>query len=158
MTDDATNASPPQAKPNRKLFPAQMTPAEHIRLEYVAEPEAGTTIAEMQEPAYWAHVAGSLRVGARIEVRPKDGTWWGELLVRAIQPFSVVVHVLRTVDFVPKAEVGGVDVPDGYEVRSLGRRGWAVQRSADNVELSRGHPTQEAAAAWLTGHMRALAA
>lgn len=159
MSDTATLEAPaPQAKPNRKLFPGQLVTAEYHRGDHVAMPEAGTTLKEMTDPAYWAHVARTVRPWDRIEVRPKDGTWWAELLVRAVEPFTVVVHVLRSAEFNRPAALEPLGPPDGYEFQSKGSRGWAVIRTSDKQTLQQNLPTEEAAGAWLHAYLRKVAA
>lgn len=148
------------AKPNRKLLPPQFLDAEYQRRDTIAKPEAGTTLLEMQDPAYWANVAKTLKPMDRIEVRPADGTWWAELLVRVVEPQSVRVHVLRTVEFHKPARAdASPDVADGYEVKHRGaQRGWCVIREHDAAVLVEKQASHEAAVAWLTGHLRTLAA
>ncbi len=144
-------------KPNRKLFPGQIAYAEYKRGDHIAEPEAGTTLEEMTDPSYWAHVARGMRVWDRIEIRPKDGSWWAELLVRAVEPFTVVVAVLRQQTFISAPALAAMIPPDGYELKAQGNKGWAVIRTSDKAQLVAGQPTQESASAWLAGHLRKVA-
>lgn len=149
------------ARPNRKLLAPYFLDAEYQRRDMIARPEPGTTLAEMEVPAYWGNVAAVLRPLDRIEVRPADGSWWAELLVRVVEPQSVKVYVLRHVEFDrPMATTSLVETeaPEGYEYRHRGpARQWAVMRLADNTCLIEKHPSREAAAAWLSAHLRKLA-
>lgn len=156
MSDTKTGALP-AAKPNRKLLERQFTVAENVRQEIVIMPEIGTTMEEMQNPAYWSHVASRLRAWDRIEVRPADGTWWAELVVRVVQPFAVRVHVLRLVKF-PDAQraAAGSDVPPGYVISQRGARGWTVVRETDNEVLKDKEQTRGHAVAWLDAYLAAL--
>lgn len=146
-------------KPNRKLLPGQMQSAEFQRQDMIVRPEAGTTIEEMLNPAYWVHVARGFKVFDRIEVRPVDGGWWAELLVRVVEPFTMVTQVLRLV----KLETAGgtlaadITAPDGYEFKHRGPKGWAVVRLSDGAELKAAESSKESAAAWLAGHLRKVA-
>lgn len=144
---------------NRKLLEPQFQDAEYQRRDVIARPEAGTVLEEMIDPAYWANVAKSLRPMDRIEVRPADGTWWAELLVRTVASMAVRVHVLRHVEFNPTvSNEPAVIVPDGYSIKHRGARLWCVIRTGDNSVLIERQATQEAAIAWLMGHLRSLAA
>jgi hypothetical protein len=144
---------------NRKLLPDQFQDAEYQRRDMIARPEAGTKLDELLDPAYWANVSAAVRQSDRIEVRPADGSWWAELLVRAVSSQSVAVHVLRHVEFDKTAKAEPLPpTPSGYDLKYRGNRGWCVIRLADNQSLAEKQPTQEAAAAWLAGHLRLLAA
>lgn len=142
-------------KPNRKLLPAQCVSAEYCRRDMIASPEAGTSIDDMLVPAYWAHVARELRALDRIEVRPADGTWWAELLVRVVEPVAVRVYVLRYERFAPVAAVTA-EAPPGYTVRFRGAERFVVIRDADGEVVHSKEPTKEHALAWLSGHLRRL--
>jgi hypothetical protein len=146
-----------QSKPNRKLLPNQLPVAENEYRNLVARPEAGTTLLEMQNPAYWAHVAKMLRGGDHIEVWPADRSWWAELLVLVVEPFAVVVHVLREASFHSAGvALADIEAPEGYEFKHRGAKGWAVMRLDDKTELQGGHSSKEAAAAWLSAHLRKI--
>src|SRR5258708_7667818 len=128
--------------------------------------EAGTTIDEMLDPAYWANVANRLNVrpqgiGANVPdivyVSPADGSWWAELLVRDVAPFTALVHVLRHIEFDKKAAAIPSKVPDGYDIRNRGKNGWQVVRKSDNVVLKEGLATQATAAAYLDTHLKTFA-
>lgn len=147
-----------QNKPNRKLGVHELVTAEHSRTEYVATPEIGTTFEEMACPGYWASVAKGLRAYDRIEIRPADGSWWAELLVRNVEPFSAVVFPLQYIaDFSPKsADDPAGEVPDGYEIVFRGRAKHSVKRLVDNVFLQDGLATKADAARWLKNHLERL--
>lgn len=145
------------AKPNRKLMEMQLIGAEYQRQELIATPEAGTTLQEMENPEYWSHVAKRLKVWDQIEVRPHDGAWWAELLVRAVQPFAVRVHILRMVQFEDNRKAAEqADIPAGYEVVNRGTRGWAVVRESDREVLREREQSRALAVMWLKGHLLAL--
>jgi hypothetical protein len=155
MSETKTAPAGP-AKPNRKLLETQFANAETCRRDVVVTPEAGTTLEEMVNPLYWSHVAKGLKAWDRIEVRPADGTWWAELLVRVVQPFAVRVHVLRHAEFRRGGGIEAGEVPAGYEVRNRGRDGWAVIRSDDKAVLKEKEPSREHALAWLAASLRSL--
>lgn len=146
-------------KPNRKLAVHELPAAEYQRMDWIAKPERGTTLDEMLVPAYWAHTAKSLKPLDRIEVRPGDGEWWAELLVRAVEPAAVKVHVLRHIEFDRKVSVAAsaVEAPEGYEFKFRGKRAWCVIRLSDNVILKEDEHSKPAIAAWLDRHLAVLA-
>jgi len=152
----ASDAKAAGAKSSRKVRDGEMQPAEYIRQDMIVRPEVGTTLEEMLAPEYWAHVAKRLKVYDRIEVRGAYGEWWAELLVRVVEDFSVVVHVLRVERF--GADVPGEEsaIPDGFKIYGRGRAGWIVKRLADNLDISEGHKSREFAAAWLRDHVKRL--
>lgn len=163
MSETETLPAPPAAqapiagKPNRKLLETQFADAEYNRRDMIATPEAGTSIVEMLNPLYWSHVHKRLKAWDRIEVRPSDGTWWAELIVRVVQPFAVRVHVLRHEHFGARGTVEAVaEVPAGYEVRNRGRDGWAVIRTEDKAVLKDKEPSRDHAVAWLVASLKSL--
>lgn len=146
-----------KAKPNRKILVPYLTAAEYQRNEWVAKPEAGTSLEEMLVPAYWANVAKTMKQWDRVEVRPADGSWYAELLVRVVEPFAVLVHVLRRVEFKPTLKAKSeIDVPEGYEIKFRGKAGWCIVRNDDNTILKEKEDSKEAALVWLQAHLRAL--
>lgn len=155
-----------KAKPNRKLREVEIVAAEYSRLDSIATPERGTTIAEMLVPGYWAQVSGPgeehdggkrMQPWQRIEVRPADRSWWAELLVVATGPFAAKVELLRHKDFAPAKARGSLDVPEGFEVKHRGRNGWCVIRLVDSQPLKEGLESQAAAALWADNHAKTFA-
>jgi hypothetical protein len=144
-------------KPNRRIIQHELQSAEYKRRDLIAQPEAGTTLAEMLDPNYWTHVAKQLQPGDRIDVRPADGSWFAELLVRAVAPFAAKVHVLQHVEFDAQAATERAPDPEGYELKHRGKNGWCVVRSVDKVVLTQEHPSAEAARLWLTQHLAKVA-
>src|SRR3546814_12462017 len=86
-----------------RLRADRFTTAEHRRLVWVAEVEAGTTPADLEAPSYWAHVAHMLKPALgdkrlqinKIEAYAEAGSWYAEALVRRIGASEVFVTVLR---------------------------------------------------------------
>ena len=144
------------AKPNRKLLEHQAKTAEYVRTDWIVMPEAGTTLTEMEDSAYWANVAKKMRPFDRIEVRFADGRLWAELLVTVVEPFSVMVHTLRKVELAARLSEADFAVPAGYDVMNRGRAGWAVVRLSDKMVLREGEKTREAAILWLRSHLMHL--
>lgn len=54
---------------------------EYKRQEWIAAPASGTTLEQVLNPLYWAHISGQVNVGDRIDVCPADQAWFAQLLV-----------------------------------------------------------------------------
>lgn len=146
----------PVVRPNRRIKESQMAVAEYARQDLIVTPEQGTTIEEMQAPEYWVHIARRLRPMDRIEVRPADGMWWAELLVRVVETMAVRVHVLRLEVFGRTEGMTEIDIPDGYSVEHRGLEQWCVKRHSDQEIIHRREPSRLHAIAWLHGHLGRL--
>ncbi len=133
--------------------------AEFKRTIYLATPEAGVTLEQIQKPEFWAHVSHRLKAMDRLEVQPEDNSYFAELLVLSASRISANVKLLRHVD------LGGVVVePDdaadcGMEVKWAGGVAkFRVIRKSDNVKVRDGFETKAAATEWMHEHAKALAA
>lgn len=145
-------------KSNRKLLEGEFGFAEYRRQDLIVFPAVGTSIDDMLKPDYWVHVASKMKALDRIEVRPSDGQWWAEMLVQVVEPGAVKVMVLRAVDFSRAASPEAQPVPDGYTIKWRGAARWGVIRDEDKFVLHEGENSREGAEAWLTVHLRKLAA
>jgi hypothetical protein len=63
------------------LNPQRRYQAEQARNDWVVNAEAGTTINDVLNPAYWAHVAQDFTDYDHVEVRLETGEWVLELTV-----------------------------------------------------------------------------
>lgn len=140
------------AKPNRKLAQHEVHSAEYKRRDLIATPEVGTSLDEMLEPAYWAHVAKQLQPWDRIDVRAADGTWFAELLVVAVANQAAKVHLLQHVDLGRPAATQ-VELPAGYELKARGKAGWCVIRVSDKAVIVEGAGSPADARAALIAHL-----
>lgn len=128
-----------------KILKNRLTESEFSRVVWTAQPEAGTTLADMVQPEYWAHVAKFLKPGARIEVQPEDHTWFAELYVRSVKDQAAVVHVLRAVTF----DEAPVQSATAYTVKFCGAAKWRVYRASDNAVMVEKLDTRELADQWI---------
>jgi hypothetical protein len=146
------------AKPNRKLLEPQLVAAEYHENPWIATPGQGTTIADMLVPEYWGNVAARMRRGDIIRVRPADFTWFAELIVLAVGPFTAKVFRLRHFEFDAKPEATVLAIPAGYDVKHRGKNGWCIIRKSDNAVLKESEPSQASAVLWLDNHLKTFAA
>lgn len=73
---------PDEAKKSVQINPMRVKLAEVDRQDWVATAEMGTTLEQIIEPSYWAHMASRLKPYDHIEVRVDDGIWLAQLLVK----------------------------------------------------------------------------
>lgn len=142
----------------RKLHASRCQLAEQARNVYSAVVESGTTMEEVKEPSFWAHVSGprNFRPLDRIEVMPEDGVFWAELLVLSAGPMFAKVHVLRHHEI---GEVGTSSLSDAFQVGWKGPvRQFAVIRAKDNAIMQDKFQTREAALGWLADNAKSMAA
>lgn len=143
-----------------QLAPNRLMLAEHAHQSYVAYPETGTPPDALLDPKYWAHYSVNpntdMKPGDIVLVKPEDGTYFMELIVRAKAAGGVKMAKLRLVEL-DKSDPGE-DLGD-YEVKWSGNRlKWRVIRKSDKRELVNGIETQDAARDWLREHKKAFAA
>ena len=128
-----------------KLLQKQIKPSEFIRTVWSAQPEPGTTLNDMLQPEYWAHVSKTLKQGDRIEVTDAGNAWFAELFVRSASANDAKVVVLRSNVFDTPAKA---DDGDPYEIKHRGGAGWSVVRKSDKkVVFEKGATRDEAEAA-----------
>ena len=149
-----------------KLAAAQLQPAEHARMVWVALPAAGTPFDAILKPEYWAHVAKALKAGHEIVVRPPEGHYYATLLVRDAGALWAKVAVLHKHEFnkpeaAAEAAGAGADAvapdTDGFEIRPVGGLGYCVVRLSDKQRVYEGGKTKADAARWLQEHLAAVA-
>lgn len=122
-----------------KLLGNELRLAEYDRVLMVARPVAGTVLADMLPPEYWAHVVKNLRQGSRIEVLPAEGTWFAELFVRSVEEKAAHVFVLRFVDFDAEESAPVVEGEAPYTMKFCGPVAkFRVTRVSDNETMIEG--------------------
>ena len=127
------------------ILSSQITMGEYARNVWVCKPAEGVTIADMQDPTYWVHVAKQMRVGDHIEAMAFDGSWYVEFIVRSRGDLEVVVGEIRSIEFKPVAPRNESE----YEIKFCGPIvKWRVTRLSDKVAVKEGL-TKDEAQAWL---------
>lgn len=114
---------------------------------------AGTPFEHVLEPAFWANVARKLKMGDKLIVLPRDGAWYGELLVwDAGQNWAHVSggHQVRP------AFGNAPGVADEFEVVTDPVDGVCVKRKATGTVLKKNLPNAEDARRWIISHQKAL--
>lgn len=142
----------------RKLHASRCQLAEQARNVYSAVLESGTTMDELKEPSFWAHVSGpkNFRPMDRIEVMPEDGTFWAELLVLNAGPMFAKVYVMRHHEI---GEVGTSSLSDAFQIGWKGPvRQYAVIRAKDNTIMQDKFASRETAMGWLAENAKSMAA
>lgn len=137
------------------LHPGRKQLAESARNLWVANAEAGTTIQDVLQTAYWAHVASELRTYDHIEVRLETGEWVAELLVVSQGLNWAKVHMLHFHDL-----NGASEAPPDSQLHEVKWRGpqhkFCVVRLSDSAVLQAGME-KEQAYAWMKAHERTVA-
>ncbi len=135
--------------PNRKVL------AESARNVWVVNAEAGTTLQDVLQPAFWAHCASTLRPYDHIEVRLETGEWVAELMVLSQGLTWAKVHVMHHYDLAMSQEA-----PPESQKHQIKWRGphlkWSVIRIADSSVLQEGME-KEQAQDWLRNYERTVA-
>jgi len=140
------------------LTPTRIKLAEFDRSTYAINPPAGSEFEEVLDPRYWAHLAGQLRVGDVLEVKPDDMSWWALLLVTQVGLVQANVAVL-----IGPVQIDGADVAPDPELEDHvlrfagGRMRWCVLRVSDREYVFSGG-TRDEAVAWMESRAAAVAA
>ena len=125
--------------------------ADYIRNVFAITPPPGVTIEDMKERAYWTNVAASLTPMSRIEVLPRDGSFFAEFIVTASGKNWAEVILRDFVELVKHipAELKSVK----YKVLFQGGDdGWAVIRNSDKVVLGNGFDNSAEAQTWMEAY------
>lgn len=127
---------------------------ESKRQDWVVEAEEGTTVEDVLDPLYWAHVAARFTPYDRIEVRIDTGEWMLDLIVLQAARNYARVHVLTKYELVDaSAEVPGAAIKHRVEWKGTHKK-WCVIRNADSALVQAELQTKELANEWLTNHER----
>lgn len=131
--------------------------AEYARNIWCATSEHGTLESDLLRPEYWAHVAHLLKQGDRIEVECEDLSYFAEFYVKAAGKNWTQVHTLRFVHLESSSEKPIQE--NEYIVQWKGKIAkWCVIRVKDKAVVHEGEDSQAAAVAWMTDHLKAMAA
>jgi hypothetical protein len=135
------------------LNPQRMGLAEQVRQDWVVNAEQGTSVADVMDPQYWAHMAAHLQPWDRIDVRLETGEWLLELLVINKGRNWAQVHMLAQHDLETRAET--MPAAQKHKVEWKGpQHKWCVIRLADSEMIQRELGSKEAANAWLSTYER----
>lgn len=164
----AKTPTEPAAKTEAPAKPDRFTPlsesefytsVEFVMPQTAARPPVGTKLEHILKPEWWANIRGKYQqftAGAIVQVYPKDGAWWAEVLVEQAGQGFARVKLLRHVELDPAAAVALV--PDGYDIHPLPSGSYRAMRIKGGVILSDRCRTFEDALTEVRQDMRMLAA
>lgn len=128
--------------------------AEQVQQRFYCTPEAGTTMAEMQAPEFWAHVAQIVSPGAEIVAVPEDLSSYSRFFVVTKGPAALVVKLLEHVSL---QGAGVEDDTDDYEIRFEGSIAkHRVYRKSDGQMMVEGISRKAEAQQWIVNHVAGL--
>jgi hypothetical protein len=146
-----------KAKTARILNPQRMGLAEQLRQDWVVNAEEGTTVEEVLDPQYWAHMAVQMQPMDRIDVRLETGEWMLELLVINTGRNWAQVNLLHKYELVQRSET--LPAAQKHRIEWKGPQlKWAVIRVADNEVIHKELASKAAAAEWLGSYERTTGA
>lgn len=140
------------------LNPQRMGLAEQMRQDWVVNAEEGTSVQDVLDPGYWAHMAQHLQLYDHIEVRLETGEWILDLIVLDVgrtyaRVYLANKHSFDEVDTAPP--VGAIT----HKVEWKGpQRKYVVIRNSDSAALQEGFATKPEALAWMENHIKVSAA
>ena len=136
------------------LNPQRMGLAEQMRQDWVVNAEEGTTIQDVLDTGYWAHMAAQLQQYDHIEVRLETGEWILDLIVLDIGRNYARVYVAHKHDF---ADVD-LKAPSGAITPKVEWKGpqrkYVVIRISDSAPLQEGFASKPEALAWMENHIK----
>ena len=141
-------------KSARILDPQRFGLAEAMRQDWVVNADEGTTVQEILDPAYWAHIASQFHVFDHVEVRLETGEWILDLIVLDVGRNYARVYVAAKHDF---AEISNEKTSSAitHKVEWKGpQRKHVVIRLADSAALMEGFSNKTDAIAWMENHIK----
>ncbi len=142
-----------------KLMERNLHSADFARQCFRVTPPAGTTIDEMLEPDYWAHVARRITPHDIVEVVPEDGAFYARLFVVNSEKLWVKMAKLEYVEF---GEIATVKTPatEKFEAKFGGANvKWRVHNKSDNsLAAQDSFQTRTEAEKWIEQHAKQMAA
>lgn len=130
--------------------------AEFWRTVYAINPEAGTTVEEMLEEKFWAHVSRSLKPWDLIEARAEDGSFYAVFLVRDAGRTWAKVSLIQAVQLEPDAEKADGGTKDYISKWTGPHTKWRVVRVADKSTMKENFADKESANKWIVEHEKAI--
>ena len=137
-----------------QLSPTRMKSAEYERVVYVVTVPVGTNKDDMENPAFWSHVAMKLKPWDRLEVRCDDGAFFAEYLILACDRLWAKVKELSFVELNAK-ETELTDVSE-YKIQWKGPHlKFCVIRTKDGGMLKERMEKDEASL-WLKEYLNTV--
>lgn len=154
----------PAVAPKQRIRSSVFGVQSYMFTRWSAELTEAQTIEDALDPTFWADIAHKIigedkakpkGRGDIIEVRKLDTGLYAELLIVETGPGFIRTQVIRS------AEQASVDIPEKSPLGTkwnVGTKRHDVVRKADGVVLAGNFQTKSAAAAWITDHLKKLAA
>ena len=145
-----------EMKRDVKLNPSGATPADGIRNIWAVTSEYGVTKADIENPAYWAHVAAKFRPRDKIEIMAADGSFYAEYFVTSCDKTWAKIAEFKYLDLTKTSVVTGEQaeiINAGYDVTWGGPKKWRVIRKSDRATLVEGLHSKDDGHKWLTVHL-----
>lgn len=115
-----------------------------FRTRYLVRVPSGHTIEDVLSPSYFGQLIPlqGFREFDMIEVEWEDGTKWGMLQIRAVEPTIQMVACKERIEISDDGST--TNLPDNWSMKFTGNAGkWAVLYGAEQIEA--GFPTPERA-------------
>jgi len=143
-----------------QLREANMQLADQAFRKWVVKAPHGVSMEVMLEPRYWASVARNLLPWDEIIVHAEDCSYYGKLLVMAVEPFAVQVGQLEyfEMDKLKTKTVNrelATEVHD-YTVQFDSKSKWKAVRNIDKVVVLQGYSEKEKAQEALVEYLNRL--
>lgn len=141
------------------LSPALLVQAEFVRNVMFAPIPPGIPFESTLASDFWAHCASRVKPYTKIELRAQDNAWYGELMVRKVEPQAVHVWALCYVDLAAQNTPKLAAVADDFSVTFGGPKHlWRIVRNSDKVVMHHGEANEGDARAWLESYLSKAAA
>lgn len=137
------------------LDPARFSRSEYVNTDWTVTVEAGTSLEDVLNSAFFANVAAQMHPYDHIRVRVDTGEWYAELMVldcgrNWAKLFKLCEHKLTR-------EEHNEEIDSQFTVKHLGpHKKYAVIRKSDNETLRDGFTNKHDANAWLASHLLSL--
>lgn len=136
------------------LDPARFGLTEYLNSSWTVTVEAGTSLEDVLNPAFFANVAAKMHPYDHIRVRVDTGEYYAELLVLdCSRNWARTVILYQAKLSAEESELPPVD--DQYEIKMLGaHKKWCVIRKSDKEAIKEQFSNRAEASAWLASHLK----
>lgn len=137
------------------LDPARFSRSEFVNTDWTVTVEAGTSLEDVLNSAFFANVAAKMTPYDHIRVRVDTGEWYAELLV--LDCGRNWAKLFKLCEFKLSRDEEPVEIDNQFAVKHLGpHKKFAVIRKADNEVLRDGFTNKQDANVWLASHLLSL--
>ena len=137
------------------LPPRRMVPAEGRYTVWDVTLDHGTAKDDLLRTSFWRHHTQRPRPLDEIRAVCEDGSFVAYLIIQAVGPKDIKVHIREFVDMDP-VQPDALQIPEGYKVDWGGRISlWRARRGND--VLKDGFQSKSEATRWLGSHIQAMA-